>query len=196
MSERKMTIARGLTRLKTIKAQLANIESQIREYGAWSDKKKHPLGDTTHNDLKKNHAQAREAVSSLYQKATDLRAEFLRIKLAIDKANMTTKIEVAGKVMTIHEALIYEREIATMISGLTYAYKSSVGAAERMVHNYNTQFSNIQDSSAKAALVADIAYLVDKKQVEELDAFAVEFLTEIDGLKNEVNALTEINIEG
>jgi hypothetical protein len=195
MSERKLTIARGLTRLKTIKAQLENISTNIQQYGAWNDKTKHPLGDTTHNDIKKNHAQAREKVASLYQQFNDLKAEYIKIKLAIDKANMVTDIEVAGKVMTIHEALIYEREIATFITRLTGAYKGSVASAELKVRQFNNQFANLQDENIKASLLADISYLVSKDVIEELDKFAIEFLTEIDGIKNEVNALTEIQVD-
>lgn len=195
MSERKLTIARALTRLKTIKAQLIGINSNIQEYAAWSDKSKHPLGDTTHNDLKKNHAQAREKIASLFQQATDLRSEYLKLKLAIDKANMETKIEIAGKVMTIHEALLYEREIAGFIASITQAYKRSVSEAQGKVNQYNYQFSNINDEGAKAALLADISYLVDKGEMDKLDKFTIEFLTEINGTKNEINALTEIHIE-
>lgn len=194
MSERKMTIARGLTRLKTIKAQLNNISQQIGQYGAWVDKQKHPLGDTNHNDIKKNHAQAREKVASLYQQFHDLKNEHIKIKLAIDKANMNTSIEVAGKIMTIHEALLYEREVASYISELTSAYKRSVSAAEQRVKLFNNQFNSVQEDNVKAALLADVSYLVSKDAIEELDKFTIEFLTEIDGIKNEVNALTEIEL--
>lgn len=194
MSERKMTIARGLTRLKTIKAQLDNISGNIRAYGAWVDKQKHPLGDTSHNDIKRNHSQAKEKVQSLYQQFNDLMAEHIKIKTAIDRANMKTQIEVAGKVMTLHEALLYEREVAGFISQLTTAYKQSVTTAELKVKQFNSQFSGVQDET-KAVLLADVSYLVSKEAIAELDKFTVEFLTEIDGIKNEVNALTEIELD-
>lgn len=195
MSERKMTIARGLTRLKTIKAQLEGISGNIKAYGAWVDKQKHPLGDTSHNDIKRNHSQAKEKVQSLYQQFNDLMAEHIKIKKAIDRANMKTNIEVAGKVMTLHEALLYEREVAGFISQLTTAYKQSVVTAELKVKQFNSQFSGVQDDSAKAALLADVSYLVSRETIAELDKFTVEFLTEIDGIKNEVNALTEIELD-
>lgn len=195
MSERKMTIARGLTRLKTIKAQLSSITQQIRSYGAWVDKTKHPLGDTTHNDIKRNHAQAREKVESLYQQFHALKDEYIKIKTAIDKANMTTKVEVAGKVMTLHEALLYEREVADFIRSLTGAYQASVSTAELKVRQHNQSLNSVQDEAQKAILLADVSYLVSKENIEKLDAFTIEFLTEIDGLKNEVNAVTEIELD-
>jgi hypothetical protein len=40
--ERKMTISRGLTRIKTARKQLEKIIDQITSYGAWNNKRTKP----------------------------------------------------------------------------------------------------------------------------------------------------------
>ena len=196
MSEqRKMTIARGLTRLKTIKAQLANIANQIGMYGAINNKVRHPLGEQK-VALDKNHNQAIEAVNSLYQQFNDLKDEFLKIKLAIDKANLTTVITIGGKQMTIQEALIYRRDIQQYVQSLNHQYGRAVQQAQAQVDKYNNSLNTEgMDESTLKAVMADVLYLVPRERINEVNNFLVAFMTELDGVLNEVNAVTEITIE-
>jgi len=198
MSEqRKMTIARGLTRLKTIKAQLSNIANQIGVYGAISSASRHPLGDQK-VPLNRNHNQAIEAVNSLYQQFDDLIKEFTKIKTAIDKANMSTYITVGGKTMTIQEALIYRRDIQPYVQALNSQYGRAVQKAENEVRSHNETINNKVkdlDESAIKALTAEVLYLVPRERMDGVNKFLVEFMTELDGTLNEVNAVTEIVVE-
>jgi hypothetical protein len=196
MSEqRKMTIARGLTRLKTIKAQLSNIANQVGQYGAINNKVRHPLGEQKAS-LDKNHNQAIDAVNALYQQFNDLIAEFTKIKLAIDKANLTTVITVAGKQMTIQEALIYRRDIQQYVQALNHQYGRAVQQAQAYVDKYNNGLNTEgMDEATLKAVMADILYLVPRERINEVNNFLVAFMTELDGVLNEVNAVTEITIE-
>lgn len=195
--ERKMTIARGLTRLKTIKAQMENITKEILLHGSWSSKEKHPYGESSFNnsknDIQKNHQQAKEKVNSLFQQFNDLLGEYVKIKTAIDRANLSTKVEIHGKLMSLQEAMILRRDIDPYVSQLISANRTSVLNAERKVNSYNQSFTNVSDD-VKEAVFASVVYLVDQKEIDKLNEFRVEFLTEIDGVLNEINAVTEIEV--
>jgi chromosome segregation ATPase len=190
--ERVMTIARGLTRLKTIKAQISSINDSVRKYAAWNNKKKHPLGDNKAS-VDKTLDQAQEEINSLYQQYNDLLEEYRKIKVAIDRTNMVTKIAVADKEMTIYEANLYRRDISTLVSGFVGAYSSAVNRAEREVEIHNTQYLNKDmNEDAKKVVMADVSYFISKDKVKTLDDFQTKFLSELDGTLNEVNALTPL----
>lgn len=194
-NERKLTIARGLTRLKTIKAQLASIAIQIATNGAISNKARHPLGEQK-AAIDKNHNQAVEAVNSLYQQFDDLTSEFIRIKLAIDKANLNTVISIGGKEMTIQEALIYRRDVQAYVQSLSNQYGRAVMSAQQAVDKHNNSLNTEgMDENTIKAVRADVLHLVPRERINEVNKFLVEFMTELDGTLNEVNALTEITVK-
>ncbi|QNR70448.1 hypothetical protein IAQ67_28455 (plasmid) [Paenibacillus peoriae] len=191
---RKMTIARGLTRLKTIKAQLASVGTDVGNVAVINNKKRSPMGEQK-VAIDKNHNQALEAVNSLYQKFNDLIAEFTKIKLAIDKANLTTIIVIGGKSMTIQEALIYRRDIQDYVRALNNQYARAVTAAKNEVESYNRNLNTEgMDDTTLNKVMADVLYLVPPARITEVNEFLVEFMTELDGTLNEVNALTEIEV--
>jgi hypothetical protein len=191
---RKMTIARGLTRLKTIKAQLSSVGTDVGNLAAINNKKRSPMGEQK-AAIDKNHNQALEAVNSLYQKFNDLTKEFTKIKLAIDKANLTTVIVIGGKSMTIQEALIYRRDIQDYVRALNNQYARAVTAAKNDVESYNRNLNTEgMDEATLNKVMADVLYLVPPARINEVNEFLVEFMTELDGTLNEVNALTEIEV--
>jgi len=209
VQERKMTIARGLTRIKTIQAQLATIVNNIEQYGAWVDKEKHPLGDTKLvNDqagLKRNHEQARQKLSSMWQQYEDLNSEWVKIQTAINRANDVTSITIGGKSMTVAEAKVIEDKIignprkvnrtgVFIGQNMVRAYQSAVANAEKAVRAYNQQYNNVKDETVKAPLLADVLYLVDTGKANEYAAFINEFLVEFNATLNEVNAVTDITL--
>lgn len=192
--ERRMTIARGLTRMKTIKAQLTSIGTQVGATGAINNKKRHPFGDQKVN-IDKNHNQAMEAANSLYQQFNDLTTEFVKIKLAIDKANLSTNIVIGGRTLLVQEALIYRRDIKDYVQSLNNQYVRALSTATNDVDAYNRNLNTegMSDETLSKVL-ADVLYLVPRERINETNQFLVEFMTELDGTLNEVNALTEIEI--
>ena len=192
---RKMTIARGLGRMKTIRSQLQNIISDIQAYSAWNNKKRHPLGQNN-VDLKANHKEAVQKIESLYQQYNDLTKEFVKIKNAIDKANMETQITIGDKTMTINEALVYKRNLSDLALEFVKGYEQSVLKAEHDVTKYNNLLKpEALPEESRKQIEADILYLLPLEKVSEMKSFATEFVAEIDAVLNEVNAVTEIEIE-
>jgi hypothetical protein len=198
--QRTMTIKRGMTRLKTIDGQLRSITEKIQQYGAVSDKHKHMLGDTTlpntPEGIKKNHEDARKAVESLYQQFHDLIEEYIKIKVAIDKANSETFIHVAGKRMSLREALMYKQRdgITHYMRDMVTAYNQSVAQAMRVVHTHNSQFNSIPEDS-RTPFLADIESMVNRERIVELDEFLVKFTSEVDGELDDAIISTPIVIE-
>lgn len=194
METRTMSIKRGLTRLKTIKAQLNDISSKIRKTGAGSSKDKFDFVETR-TTIKKNHEEARKEVASLYQKFDDLTKEFVKIKSAINKANLTTNITIGDKVMTIDDALTYQRHIQDYVRSLVGNYNRSVADAENKVNRFNMGI-NVEglSPSEREQELASIVYLVEPELIKEKDKFLIEFLEELDGLIDEANVLTQIEI--
>jgi hypothetical protein len=193
MSE--MTIKRGLTRIKTIKAQIERITKEIQDYATWNNKKNHPLGERNESREKQIN-QAEKTISSQFQKFNDLQKELLKIKFAIEKANISATISVNEQVMTLSEAIAYKQHLSALVDQMVNAYNYSVAKTTREVERYNEGIENANHSDAeRKALLADIAYLAPKKELEKLSEFQHEFLAEIDGLLDEANATTKITIE-
>jgi hypothetical protein len=190
--QRTMKISRALTRLKTIDAQLANISSDIMSYGAGSNKTILRLSNA--KNIADNHAEVAKEMKAHFQQFKDLVAEKIKIKLAIDAANAVTEIEVGGKRMTIAEALVIQNRIMSDYQTVVNAFNHSVQKAQMTVAHYNTQFSKIEDSVAKVALLADVAYFVKAEDFKELSDFITVFKAELNGTLNEVNAVTDITI--
>jgi phenylalanyl-tRNA synthetase alpha subunit len=190
---RQLTIKRGLTRLKVIKAQLDDISRKIAKYGALSSMEKADLVDTRVS-RDRNHNLAIEEVKSLYQSFNDLTKEFVKIKTAIDKANQETNITIGETVMTINEALIYRNHLATINQSLVQSYRSAVRNAEMKVDRYNNSLSSDLTTEERNSASAEVVYLVDSKLVAEKESFFVTFKTEIDQLIDEANVLTVIEL--
>jgi imidazoleglycerol phosphate dehydratase HisB len=202
MSEqRTMTIKRGMSRLKTIQGQLNHITDNIRQHAVVSDKQKHVLGDTSlttsPEDIKKNHEQARKQVESYYQQFHDLITEYIKIKVAIDKANSETFITVAGKRMSLREALLYKQRdgIKQYMTNMVQAYNQSVANAMRVVQHYNGQLTSIPDPNVRQASMADIESLVKRERIVELDEFINKFTSEVDGELDDAIISTPIYLD-
>lgn len=190
-----MTIARAMTRKKTIKAQLTKITEDIAKHGAINNKRLHILSDEK-NDIKKNHREATDKVKSLFQQFHDLKENYIKLTIAINKANLETDIVIADKPMKIAEALVYKNDIQQYLAELKNAYQRVVKKAtqDADAFNQNMKTDNLSEQVKKEVL-ADVLYLVPIEKIDELDTFLVEFITEIDGTLNEVNARTLIEVD-
>lgn len=201
---RPKTIADGMSELKLIDSKLRTIINKVEKYGAWNDKRKLPLGDPKVS-RDKNHEDAIKEVTSLFQSYQDLLSNYLEIKTAIDRTNLATVKDFAGKEMSLHEALLYQRTIIGDPRHLGYyksllcAYETSVSVATREVENQNMrqQMTVAKDADAEELLKlkADILYLLPKENIKTIEDFTTEFAVQINGLLNKYNAVTELIYE-
>lgn len=198
------TIARALTRKKTIKAQLDNIAKEISQYGTGVDKLKHPLSSprltTSEEHIRQSHNDAREYISKLVQQYNDLVKEYVKISVDIQRANLNTMITIGGQTMSIAEAQVIANEVLHSKKGpglfdnINNAMRQSVVKASSDVSRYNSQYQNVP-ADAQASLLAQIVYLFDMKAAQEQENYYNLFKAEFNATLNEVNAVTEIGNE-
>lgn len=191
---RKMTIARGLTRLKTIKAQIAQ-NNEVLNGSCVSSKKKSNLADMK-LDLPENHRKAKEVVQSSLQSNEALFQEFVKIKTAISKANLVTLITVGGKTMTVAEAMALRQDVSNMMQQTVNAYSNSLNRVNVEVQRYNDSLMGNANLSAedRKLMTADTVSFIPFDVMSEMNGFIHVFMAEVDGTLNEVNALTEIEV--
>lgn len=194
MEERQMTIARGLTRLKTIKAQI-NANNQVIRKSTTSSKRKSDLADMR-EDINVNHSKAKAVVESALQSNKALATEFVNIKLAIAKANLENQVMVAGRTMSLAEAMLLRREIKDIYGAVVSSYSQSLSNTNSEVQRYNDGVMANSNMSAedKKVMMAETVSFLSFDTMNELNAFITVFMQEVDGTLNEVNALTVINV--
>lgn len=194
MEERQMTIARGLTKLKTIKAKINSNNAIIRK-ASTSSKKKSELADMR-EDLPLNHQKAKAVVESALQSNKALAKEFVDIKLAIIDANLSTQVMIAGRTMSLAEAQIMRREIREIYGSMVSHYSQALSATNTEVQRYNDSVMANTNMSAedKKVMMAETVSFLSFDTMNELNGFITVFMEEVDGTLNEINALTVIDV--
>ncbi len=187
-----MSIARGLTRLKTIDAQISSANLTVQAGGAVSSLALTKLSNK--KDLVGNHREAQEEVRSALQKIKDLIAEAEAIRLAIAKANLETKIVINGRSMSIAEALIVRSRTSEYYADVVSAFDLSASQAESLVSSTNNRIPKEATAEQVKVLTAMVQYLVPLDKMKSIREFITEFEAEVDGTLNEINAVTMIEI--
>ncbi|WP_044639830.1 hypothetical protein [Risungbinella massiliensis] len=180
-----MLIQQGLSELKLLKKRMAKIQEELSIYSAWSSKKKHPWGIKGANQ-EYSVKQAEKEVQAKIQSYHDLTKRFFQIKSAIDRINIQTKITVAGKTFTLHEALIYKNHLIEMNQDLVHSCHDAIERAEKEVERYN------QKRDRDSVDDADLLYLFPRNEVEKINQFNIEFMEQVDGAMQIANATTNL----
>jgi hypothetical protein len=180
-----MLIQQGLSELKLIKKRMAKIQEELSIYSAWSSKKKHPWGIKGANQ-EYSVKQAEKEVQSKIQAYHDLSQRFFLIKSAIDSTNLASKITVAGKVFSLHEALIYKNHLVHMNLELVNSCDVAIRSAEKEVERYNAK------KDRDAIDTADLLYLFPRQELEKVNQFNIEFMEQVDAQLQIANATTNL----
>jgi hypothetical protein len=146
----------------------------------------------TDGALETNHNKAKAEVQALLQSLFDLTAEIELTREAMDRTNLATTITVAGKTMTIQRALILRRLTAPFYKSLRTAYNKTVKVATANVDKYNVSVA-VMNKDAQAAeveaLKAQLEVFIPRTTVDNVENFLAEFLQEVDGALDDVNAV-------
>lgn len=209
MTKQKMTIHRALAELKLIDSRIEKGINNVEPTGLMQEGKL-VNGFYPKEDFEK------EAKAKL-QSVTDLIDRKNAIKSAITKANGTTIVEIAGKKMTISDAINYKTVIGFK-KALIKQLVNKHNQAKAKVEQNNKQVDDNALRLAEAALQKDnvkindgdaVAItepyikknkftLVDPLKVEELEeklqTEVNEFEAEVDAVLSEINALTTIEV--
>lgn len=181
-----MLLQEGMSKLKIINKRLNTLQDDIYKYSAWVDKTNHPLGKVGVNEFNKKEAEKK--LKSKIQSYRDLMDRYLALKIAIKRTNLDTKISVGDDTFTIAEAIVIKHELLSYQSRLVNSIDNSVKNAERAVERFNMNLPN----DASREQFAQVWYLVDPSEVDDIRKFIDEFVEEIDMALQIANATTDI----
>lgn len=144
-----MLLQEALSRLKIIDKQLVGLQEDISQYSCWNDRKNHPLGKVGTNEFSKKEAE--KILKSKLQQYRDLVKRYNELKLAIQKTNLETFIEIDGKKISIAEALVIKRESLGYQDALIRAINYAKDKAEHEVERFNNSLPNdaLKENQAK-----------------------------------------------
>lgn len=205
-----MTIHRALAELKLIDARIEKAIQQVEPTGVMQ-KDKLVNGFFQKADFEKD-------VLAKYQSVTDLIERKNKIKSAIVTANGKTMVKVAGKEMTISDAITYKTVInvkqmlvdslknkhskvkAKFITENEKVYSVALENAKIMIGKQGDERVKPTDEDVKAIVEPFVKrnefHLIDPLKVDELTVKLQEeldnFTAEVDAVLSEINAVTFI----
>lgn len=209
MTPNKMTIHRALSELKLIDAKIDKQTGEIIP-SSFAQKGKLIMGYMTEEAFEKE-------AQSKYDSVVDLIDRKLKIKSAIVKANGSTTVTIAGKVMTIADAINFKAIVLKkiqLVNRLRAMHNKALGDLNK---NNEIVEQNVQrlleatfgkenvkvgngdvDAVRKPYMEANTFHLFDPlKVVAKLEAMEKEvsdFQSEVDATLSEINATTFIEI--
>lgn len=222
MAKQKMSVQRALERLKLYENKIERATQnavfvQVSTEGKIVSSGSKSTGKTV-EEFKKNADASFQSIKALIANRDAL-------KSAIIVSNATTEITVAGKTMTVAEA-IYRKEVMDTNRTLIYSYESAKSQAyatyDRLSKKADTAYENERaqvitnfssaDKTKDSALVDAMLESVEKRYkasypevvlgdvateeaFEKLDAEYSEFISEINYLLTESNVRTEIEVD-
>jgi len=209
MSKTKITIHRGLAELKLIDSRISKLTSELQPVGLYQ-KDKLVNNVFTQDEFTKRSTGKLQSILDLINRKRD-------IKSAIVSANAVTMVTVAGKRMTIAEAITY-KTIIQHKRDLSRALHATRNSAVALMNKKNDKVNESALNLAKAALGKDnvavndtdalavttpfleknTVHIIDPiKSIdvcEALDSEVDEFETDVDAVLSEVNATTFIKV--
>lgn len=209
MEKQKMTIHRGLAELKLINSRIENQISTIANVGIYQ-KNKLINGVIPMDEF---HSLAHSKLES----AKDLISRRSAIKSAIVEANGRTMVMIAGKQMTIADAINYKQEIVfkkALIARIRGVYNNVVAELNKRntIVEQNTQklleaafgkenvkISKEDMDAVRVPYMAANEFLLfdpleSMKLVETTEKEVMDFEVEVDAVLSEVNAITFIEV--
>ncbi len=206
---KKISIHRGLAELKTLDDRITKKINTITLVGLMKN-------DKLVNGLTKE-AEFKKQTKADYQSLTDLINRKEKIKSAIVKANATTVLEIAGKKMTIADAINKKLNISLLESLLSKMKTEHSGTVLQMNdHNQRIEQNALTlarqtlgnegvetkpgdvDLITKNYTKINAVMLADPLGIEKLinktEDYIDQFKAEVDGALSEINAITMIDV--
>lgn len=195
-----ISVARALTKLKTLELRITKAITHIETYGGTHTKTLSPLSNS--KDLATNQKDAAKVIASDVQAINDLIKYYRKVKQAVNKSNTETYIDTGdyfGKI-TVADALVLSRDINTIFVNYDSALTRVIAAATKAATNYNSKnlTANITNSTPPEdlqKLQAQPLFLVDASVPERVSNISLFLMSELNPLINESNAITMIEVD-
>lgn len=187
----KISVARGLVKLKTLQKQIDEMDSF--ECVAMIQGKH----DNSIGDIKKFE----ERVKSTYQKYTDLISFRDKLKSAIVASNAGTMLTVSGKLMSVAEAIERKASISNrkkLLHSLRVSARQGMQLYESAMDKYRESLAKETEARVEAIRELFEPSLIDpldvKAKIAELEDDIRQFEEEVDFALSESNIATMIEI--
>lgn len=195
-----ISVARALTKLKTLELRITKAITHIETYGGTHTKTLSPLSNS--KDLATNQKDAAKVIASDVQAINDLIKYYRQVKQAVNKSNTETYIDTGdyfGKI-TVADALVLSRDINTIFVNYDSALTRVIAAATKAATNYNSKnlTANITNSTPPEdlqKLQAQPLFLVDASVPERVSNISLFLMSELNPLINESNAITMVEVD-
>jgi hypothetical protein len=195
-----ISVARALTKLKTLELRITKAITHIETYGGTHTKTLSPLSNS--KDLATNQKDAAKIIASDVQAINDLIKYYRQVKQAVNKSNTETYIDTGdyfGKI-TVADALVLSRDINTIFVNYDSALTRVIAAATKAATNYNSKnlTANITNSTPPEdlqKLQAQPLFLVDASVPERISNISLFLMSELNPLINESNAITMVEVD-
>lgn len=177
------TITEALAELKTLAAR---IEKKREHSGHYI------LRDSRAVDPMLKEGGSATFIQREWQAIADMEARFIRIRRAIQLSNLTSTLELRGKILSIAEWLIWRRELA---EGRKRFLANVSGSIQRARREASTVLASAMKNAPAGFEKGDLLVNVDEAalltEIEQLD----ETLSELDGRLSLLNATTTIPVD-
>lgn len=205
----KLTLTRALSELKLLQKRYEKEVYALNLIAVKQGSKlRRPNSGIGLNDFEQSAVSSLQSVKSLYER-------IILIKTKIDEANATTVVNVAGKDMTIQQAIVEKKyillkeELLEKLRGLKSSVNhdlekadSEVRSSAESLRNSLAQSGNKKnediDDMVNKLIKSEEASLVDPcsldKEITTLERYIEDFKSNVDFALSEVNSKTEIEI--
>jgi hypothetical protein len=200
LEKTQMTVSEGLAKLKLLDKRI--MKSMRMDYAGYK------IGNKIQEDFKPEETKAK------YQSLNDLVNYRTALKMAINESNLKTEVKVAGKKMTVLEAIENKNTIQYK-KAILNAIRSSYNAVQHQIETGNEHTQERLDAQVKSAFekatkkeiedftqtfLKNNGYSMEdpleiEKLIEKLDKEIDEFESEVDFCLSTSNATTTIEVK-
>lgn len=190
----KITITEALAEIKTIGARIETKRAYIL---------KHVVRNAALVDPLVEQGGSRSVISSEIQSIRDLNKRIVIIRNAITKANMETLITINEHTMTVHDWLVWRREVATGEKNFLQAIGNGINQARSFLNPQN--FSQATSTSVQRRTTVQGSYIteqapiavainIDESQLQNWTEDMENILGTLDGRLSLINATTFVDV--
>lgn len=194
MTTSTMSINRALT---TLKHQAATFKSELarRFVDLYTNGKSQHTADPI--------GQSKDAIEKNQQSIVDQIEAVFNKRKAINDANQTTKITIAGREMTIADALIFRAHAIPLYEQFLSEVAAQQNVVRRQYGEAHSRYENVV-AGLKDPTPEEIQRYKDmfepsvfdnRDNIESIAAFVKTFKLELDGLLSEINSITQIQVD-
>lgn len=177
----KLTITEALAEVKTIKARVEKKHANVLRYFGRHSNVKDPL---------EKDGGSVAFIKAERQGIEDLLARWVRIRTAIQQANVSTKATVAGLERSVADWLNWRREIAPVQKAHVASFINGIQNARNEAKKQGVAMVEKETGQAP-----EIVICINEQEVAVLSESLETTLGELDGKLSLINATTVIDVE-